>query len=113
LPFPHDDKKDPYKEYALNVKPEAGEMLGDHAAFLARLSRPAADRLINVFSREVNSLKTMPDRYTWLDRPGVPRRKYRKLPFEKHYMILYHIDDDIVHIDAVVDARMDFVRFIG
>jgi plasmid stabilization system protein ParE len=113
VPFPHDDEKDPYREYSLDVPAIVDSMLIEHASFLAQVSEPAADRLINAFYREVNSLKTMPDRYTWLDHPGVGWRKYRKLPFKKHYMILYHIDDDTVHIDAVVDARMDFTRFIG
>jgi plasmid stabilization system protein ParE len=100
------------REYAIDVSPEADAMLSYHAAFLANVSENAAERLIQSFEINVNSLKTWPERYTWLDSPDVPKHKYRKLPFEKHYMILYHLEGDIVYIDAVIDGRQQYARFL-
>jgi plasmid stabilization system protein ParE len=87
-------------------------MLQYHADFLANVSQKAADRLVDKFYSLIDTLKTRPERYTWLDNDKLPKHKYRKLTFEKHYMILYHVDGDTVFVDAVIDARQQYERFL-
>jgi plasmid stabilization system protein ParE len=102
----------PDKLYKLITEPEAITMLYEHADFLAQVSLKAAERLIDQFYKLSDSLKTMPEIHPWLVNPDVPEHKYRKLSFEKRYLILYQIDGDTVHVDAVVDGRMQYARFL-
>jgi hypothetical protein len=112
------------KVYPVNVEPQANEMLYEHVAFLTQVSEGAAQKLIESFKTNVDSLTWMSDRYALLDADGVPKNRYRSLLFEKRYRILYSIQDDIVHIEAVmtclatigvakqVNCRQDFTRFL-
>ena len=38
----------------------------------------------------------------------VVHQKYRKLLFEKHYLLVYQIINSTVYIDAVVDCHQDY-----
>ncbi|MDR0909286.1 MAG: type II toxin-antitoxin system RelE/ParE family toxin [Spirochaetaceae bacterium] len=100
------------KEYEVIPRPEALSMLHEHADFLAQVSLPAAERLEDMFYQKINSLSFWPERYRWLENPAIPRHKYRRLPFEKNYMIVYRVTEDTVYIDFVLDARMDYARFL-
>lgn len=44
------------------ISPEAGRELLEHAAFMARVSKKAAERLINSFDTAIKSLENMPQR---------------------------------------------------
>ena len=79
-------------------------MLVSHAAFLAQVSPEAAERLTAVFEKTANSLETMPQRCPWLTGEYIPRNAYRFILFEKRYMIIFQIVDDIVYADYVVDC---------
>jgi hypothetical protein len=50
----------------------------------------------------------MPERNPWLENESIPFQKYRELFFEKHYLALYEILENVVYITAVVDCRQDY-----
>jgi plasmid stabilization system protein ParE len=100
------------QEFNIDVTANAREMLASHALFLSNVSDKAAERLVEQFHKEVNSFHTWPERYTWLDSPKVPKHTFRKILFEKHYFILYHVDGDTVYVDAMVDGRQEYSRFL-
>lgn len=83
-------------------------MLVSHARFLAQVSEAVAIRLINAFQESVSSLKQFPERKPWLNDPLIPNCKYRKLLFEKRYLLVYQIKGTTVYVDAVVDTRQDY-----
>ena len=95
-------------EYEVILQDPAIEMLINHARFLAQVSVTAAERLATEFYDNANSLKTMPERCPWLFDPIIPDYKYRKLIFEKHYMLLFQIIDNNVFVDAMIDCRQDY-----
>jgi hypothetical protein len=72
------------------------------------VSIEAADRLIESFEHAANSLKIMPQRCPWIDAEFIPKNAYRYLVFEKRYLIVFQIRDDIVFVDYVVDCRQDY-----
>ena len=74
------------------VSERATQMFVSHAAFLAQVSPEAAERL----------------RCPWLTGEYIPRNAYRFIPFEKRYMIIFQIVDDIVYANYVVDCRQDY-----
>ncbi len=61
-------------------------MLISQARFLATVSVPAANRLIDTFVEMTDSLAAMPERNPWLEYDVIPFQKYRKLLFGKHYV---------------------------
>jgi hypothetical protein len=83
-------------------------MVIGHARFLANVSVPAANRLIDTFFELTGELTLMPERNPWLSNEALPFQKYRKLLFEKHYLALYQIRGSIVYITAVADCRQDY-----
>lgn len=52
-------------EYRVVVSQQAVQMLASHAAFLAQVSPPAAERLIASFEKAAHSLEHMPQRCAW------------------------------------------------
>lgn len=99
-------------KYRVIISERAAQMLVSHAAFLAQVSPEAAERLTTEFEKTANSLELTPQRYQWLAGEYIPRNAYRFILFEKRYMIIFQIIDDIVYADYVVDCRQDYSWFI-
>lgn len=95
-------------KYRVIASARAAQMLVSHAAFLAQVSPEAAERLTAEFEKTANSLELMPQRCPWLTGEYIPRNAYRFILFEKRYMIIFQIVDDIVYADYVVDCRQDY-----
>ena len=95
-------------KYRVIVSERATQMLISHAAFLAQVSPEAAERLTAEFEKTANSLELMPQRSPWLTGEYIPRNANRFILFEKLYMIIFQIVDDIVYADYVVDCRQDY-----
>ncbi len=97
------------KPYTVKITGTAWEMLISQARFLANVSVPAANRLIDTFVEMTDSLAALPERNLWLEHDAIPFQKYRKLLFGKHYMALYQIQENTVYVTAVMDCRQDYV----
>lgn len=95
-------------KYRVIVSERATQMLVSHAAFLAQVNPEAAERLTAEFENTAHSLELMPQRCSWLTGEYIPRNAYRFILFEKRYMIIFQIIDDIVYVDYVVDCRADY-----
>ena len=87
-------------KYRVIVSERATQMLVSHVAFLAQTSPEAAERLTVEFEKTAHSLEVMPQR--------CPRKAYRFILFEKRYMLIFQIVDDIVYADYVVDCKQDY-----
>jgi len=96
------------EKYTVIIQDPATEMLLSHARFLAQVSEDAANRLVDEFVNKAKSLEDMPERCPWLTDDTIPRHKYRKLIFEKNYMLVFMVKGDKVYIDAMVDCRQDY-----
>lgn len=96
------------KPFTVNITEGSWEMLISHACFLANVSIPAANKLIDTFVEITVSLSAMPEYNPWLEHDAIPFQKYRKLLFGKHYMALYQIQDNTVYVTAVMDCRQDY-----
>ena len=87
-------------KYHVIVSERATQMLVSHAAFLAQVSPEAAERLTAEFEKAANSLELMPQRCPWLTGEYIPRNAYRFILFEKRYMIIFQIVDDILDVEG-------------
>lgn len=98
----------PSEQYTVTVSRRAAQMLVSHAAFLARVSPDAAERLIAAFEEAAKSLEKMPFRCPWFISDYIPANKYRYLTFEKRYLMIYQVRDNTVYVDYVLDCRQDY-----
>ena len=93
------------KEYFVSIDAGANDRMAEHIEFLARVSEEAAYRLLDEMMKSVRSLKKMPYRNPFYNRPYLPLNKYRYLIFAKRYRIVYQVDGDNVYIDDIQDSR--------
>ena len=96
------------KVYSVVIQTPAAEMLIEHARFLAQVSESAAERLTDEFIVKAKTLEQMPERCPWLSGYSILEMKYRKLIFEKNYMLIFQIIGNTVYIDAMVDCRSEY-----
>ena len=94
--------------YRVVISERAAQMLVSHAEFLARVSSEAAERLTSEFVETANSLRNTPKKHPWLRGDYIPKSTYRFALFEKRYMLIFQIADDVVYVDYVVDCRQDY-----
>ncbi len=94
--------------YRVKVSASASQMLVYHADFLAQVSPRAAERLTQEFEKTANSLEVMPQRCPCLKGEGFQDNTYRYILFERRYMIVFKIVNDIVYAEYVLDSRQDY-----
>ncbi len=63
--------------YSVTVSEKAKKMLVSHAAFLAKGSPSAAEKLVEDFQKTASSLQKMPNRCTWFSGAYIPKHQYR------------------------------------
>lgn len=95
-------------KYRVIVSATGTQMLDFTCCILAQTSLEAAECLTVEFEKTAHSLEVMPQRCPWLTGEYIPRKAYRFILFEKRYMIIFQIVDDIVYADYVVDCRQDY-----
>lgn len=94
--------------YSVIVSEKAKKMLVSHAAFLAKVSPTAAEKLVDDFQETASSLESMPNRCPWFSGAYIPKHQYRYIVFSKRYMLIYQIVDNTVYIDYCIDCRQDY-----
>lgn len=100
------------KRYQVIISERAGEMLVQHARFLAQVSAQAADKLRIDIVEAAKSLQEFPERGSGLVDPLMPANKYRKLLVDKRYLLIYQIKDDTVYIEYMVDCHQNYIWLI-
>ena len=95
-------------KYSVIISSKAKSQLIHHTAFLAKVSKKAAQRLVSSFSETVVSLETMPKRFPWFNRDYIPYNRYRYCIFEKRYAIIFQIIEDCVYVDYIIDFCEDY-----
>ena len=94
--------------YSVIVSEKAKKMLVSHAAFLAKVSPNAAEKLVEDFQATASSLQNMPGRCPWFSGAYIPKHQYRYIVFSKRYMLIYQIVDKTVYVDYCLDCRQDY-----
>jgi len=101
------------KIYDVIISDAAYAMLDAHIDFLARVSKPAATKLMDGILDRIDSLKENPERYPFYENPFTAASRYRKIICSKRYMVLYEISDDTVYADYILDCRQDSELLLG
>ena len=93
-------------KYTVKFNPRLAGQLETHAAFLAKVSKPAARRLLSEFRALIKQLSDNPYLYPPYEDPNLPPDIYQKAVVGKWYKVVYSVEGDFVYVDAVVDGRM-------
>jgi len=96
------------EKFDVIVSKRATQMLVDSAAFLAKVSVSAAEKLVADFEKTINSLEYLPRRCSVFKADYIPKNSYRYIIFGKRYCALFQIKDNIVYVDYVIDCREDY-----
>jgi len=93
------------KVYHVIIDPAANDRMYDHFEFLARMSVPAANKLLDNLITDIMSLESMPFRNPVYNRPYLQPDKYRYMISNKRYRIVYQVDGNFVYVDDIQDMR--------
>lgn len=96
------------QQYKVLISPHAFRMLDRQVRFVAEISATAANKLRESVISEIHKLRKMPERYPLLNDPHLVAQPYRVLYVPKWTLVFYHIVDNEVWIDYIVDARQDY-----
>lgn len=96
------------KTYTVNITEKAESMLEGHIRFIAKINKEAAHAKRQDIMNAIRSLKQMPQRVPYIDDGSVEYDKYHKMYVPKWYVVIYHILDDTVYVDYIVDCRQDY-----
>lgn len=85
----------------------------DYVAF--DLQNPlAAQRLDRAMMDALGRISDGAESYALYDHPGLKRHNYRKIHLRRYkYKILFHIDGDVVYIDAILHDKQDVEKALG
>jgi len=97
-------------EYHVIIDPAVNDRMYEHFEFLARVSVPAAEKLLDSLVTDMNSLSIMPYRNPVYDRPYIERGKYRYMISADRYRIVYQITDNTVYVDDIQDCRQSDIN---
>ena len=82
------------------------ESIRDHIS--QTLQNPdAAHRVCVAIAKRAHLLATFPHSGTPLETPEHPDAEYRHASAQR-YVIIYHVEDDVVHVDRVVHESSDY-----
>ena len=95
-------------KYKVIVSQRAVQLLEQHIAFVANISKQTARNKKSKIIEALKKLSEDPQIYPFLDGDYIPRNKYHKLVVEKRYLIIYQIKDNMVYVDYIVDTRQDY-----
>ena len=93
-------------KYTVKFNPRLAGQLETHAAFLAKVSKPAARRLLSEFRALIKQLSDNPYLYPPYEDPNLPPDIYRKAVLGKWYKVVHSVEGNCVYVDAVMDGRM-------
>lgn len=96
------------EKYKVVISQEALDMLKEHLAFLADVSKDAATKTKDSIIDSIKDLSSMPKKYPFFNESYIPQNKYHKMFVETRYLVLYQIRDDAVFVDYILDCRQDY-----
>ena len=97
--------EDKGKIYKIVIDPAANDRMYEHFEFLARVSEPAAEKLLAGLVTDMRSLEYMPYRNPVYDRPYLKSGKYRYMMSCGRYRIVYQAEDNTVFVEDIQDCR--------
>lgn len=94
--------------YRVEWLPKSVSDLSDHITFLKKVSLEAAKTAASIIIATGDSLAQFPERYPEFEMPRNFPTNIRKCNVEGRYIILFSVQDDLITIYRILDARRKF-----
>lgn len=78
-----------------------------HHIYKQKYSREAARKFFEDFNSSIQSLYLFPYMYPKISNNSI----YRKILFNKKYLILYTIDNNIIYIDSILNSKQNYIKY--
>ncbi|MBQ0035453.1 MAG: type II toxin-antitoxin system RelE/ParE family toxin [Firmicutes bacterium] len=95
-------------KYKIVISNKANQLIKNHLLFLANVSKESARKLNKEFKSAIKKIAEDPKMYQLFECEFIPYGKYRKYVVSKRYLIIYHIKEDSIFVDYVIDTRSDY-----
>lgn len=95
-------------KYKVVISDKAKRQIAEHISFVSNVNKDSAKKLKKRIIETLATLSDMPRRYPYLNGEAIEKNHYRKMPLAGIYLVIYHIEDDFVRIDYVLDCRQDY-----
>lgn len=95
-------------KYTVVISDKAKMQIAEHISFVSNVNQDSARKLKKNIIERLQSLSEMPRRYPYLNVEFIEKNHYRKMPLENRYLAIYHIEDNYIRIDYVLDCRQDY-----
>jgi plasmid stabilization system protein ParE len=96
---------DKHKKYSVKISPAANDKMYLHFEFLSRISKDAAERLLEILVADIKSLERFPLRNPLYEPWPLKAGKYRYMLSAKRYRIVYQVLDNQIFVDDIQDCR--------
>lgn len=78
-----------------------------HHFYKQKYSALAAEKFFKDFNSAINSLSLFPYMYPKIS----DNNSYRKVLFNKRYLMIYLIENDIVYIDSIINCKQNYLEY--
>ena len=92
-------------KYKIIVSPVALKMLNSHIEFLSMVNPNHAKMVKKLILNSIGKISDFTYQYSVFILPGIPINRYRKQIIQKKYMVIYHIEENLIIVDYILDSR--------
>ena len=89
----------------IHISEQAKNDLLFYSIYKRKFSKLNSENFLNSFNSAINLLKTFPYMYPKIN----SNSKYRKILFDKNFLIIYIINDNMIFIDSIVNCKQNYL----
>lgn len=78
-----------------------------HSFYKSKYSKASSEKFFEDFNSSIQSLSLFPYMYPKISK----NNSYRKILFNKKYLIIYLIENNIIHIDSIVNCKQNYLGY--
>lgn len=78
-----------------------------HSFYKRKYSKSSSKKFFEDFNSSIQSLSLFPYMYPKIS----ANNSYRKVLFNKKYLIIYLIENDIIYIDSIINCKQNYLEY--
>lgn len=95
-------------KYRIVVTQRAFSDINECILFVNAVSNDAAQKLYEEIIKSIQSLKSFPEKYSFIEGLTIGNSKVRRMPIHNgKYILLYKVEKDFVTVYDILDSRKD------
>ena len=89
----------------INISEKARDDLLFYSSYKRKFSKSNSKKFLINFNSSIKLLKLFPYMYPKI----TSNSEYRKILFNKNFLIIYLIDNDVIYIDSIVNCKQNYL----